>query len=181
MKRIIKKNKIFLKYLFFAGLSFIIDILLFHGFKLALSNKILDVGLLTIVSTYIARALSSLFNFFVNKNSVFKEDERKRTKDTIFKYYSLVVIQATISGIVVGALTKSLGINSTIIKVPVECVIFLVNFLVQRYYIFAKNPIKINIPDNIKMTLFGILGSITLLADLDKREIVKVVAKDNNI
>ena len=182
MKRLIKNNKIFLTYLFFAGLSFIIDILLFHGFKLVLSNKILDVGLLTLVSTYIARALSSLFNFFVNKNKVFKEkDGTKRTKETIFKYYLLVIVQATISGVVVGALTKSLGINSTIIKVPVECIIFLVNFLVQRYYIFAKDPIKINISNNTKMVLFGILGALTFLIELDKKTVFKPIGKNTNI
>ena len=172
MKEIIKNNKVFLNYLFFAGLSFALDILLFHSFKLLLSNTILEVGLLTLVATYIARALSSLFNYFANKNAVFKgKDGSKSTKETIFKYYSLVVIQATVSGLVVGALSKIINIDSTIIKVPVDCIIFIANFLIQKYYIFAKNPIKINIPDIIKIPLFGILGSLTLLTDLDEKKI----------
>ena len=182
MKKVVKNNIIFLKYLFFAGLSFALDILLFHGFKLALTDKVLKVETLTLVATYIARALSSLFNFFVNKNSVFKDENGvKKTKETIFKYYLLVIVQATISGVIVGTLTKCLNINSTLIKIPVDCLIFLVNFFVQRYFIFAKEPKKINIPDNLKIALFGILSSTTLLAELDKKEIIKVIARNNNV
>lgn len=182
IKELINKNMTFIKYVFFAGLSFILDISLFHGFKFILKNKILEAELLALTATYTARALSSLFNYFVNRNSVFiREDGSKADKRTIFKYYLLVIVQATISGLVVGALSKNINIDSTLIKIPVECVIFLVNFFVQRYFIFAKEPLKINIPDNVKMLLFGIFSSFTILMDLSKKKIISTTTKDTNV
>lgn len=182
IKNLINNNMTFIKYVFFAGLSFILDISLFHVFKYILHNKILEASVLTLTATYTARALSSLFNYFVNRNSVFKrEDGTKADKRTIFKYYLLVVIQATVSGLVVGALSKSIKIDSTLIKVPVECVIFLVNFFVQRYYIFAKEPVKINLPENFKAFLFGILSTFTVLSILDRKDIVVHSHNNTNV
>ena len=110
MKKIISKYKVFLKYMIFAGISFLLDISLFHVFKYLLKDTLLVVETLTLVSTYVARAISSLFNYMVNRNSVFKRDDgTKASKKTIFEYYALVVIQATISGLVVGTLTKHIN------------------------------------------------------------------------
>ena len=181
MKKIISKYKVFLKYMIFAGISFLLDISLFHVFKYLLKDTLLVVETLTLVSTYVARAISSLFNYMVNRNSVFKRDDgTKASKKTIFEYYALVVIQATVSGLVVGTLTKHINIDSTLIKVPVECIIFLVNFFVQRYYIFNENRKKIILPENLRAVLFGISTSFSMLVTLNRKRIVLVNAKYNN-
>lgn len=184
MKRIrdlIRKNITFIKYIFFAGLSFIIDISLFHAVKFLLIKKPVEAGLLALIATYIARFVSSLFNYFVNRNSVFKNgDGSKIDKKTVVKYYLLVIIQATISGIIVGTLSKSINIDSTLIKIPVECVIFIVNFLVQKYFIFTNEPLKINIPDNIKAIIFGIIGTFTLFINLHKTKIIDQTITNTN-
>ena len=182
MNKIISNNKVFIKYVIFAGISFILDIALFHLFKNVFNNLFLKVATLTLVSTYLARAISSLFNYIVNRNAVFKnEDGSVASKKTIFEYYLLVVFQATMSGLIVGALTKSIHIDSTLIKVPVDCVIFLVNFFVQRYYIFNTNRKRIIKNENIRSLIFGIATSFSFLVPLSKKSIIDISQIDNNL
>ena len=177
IKKIINKYITFFKYLFSAGLSFLLDLILFTVFKIVTGN--------IIASTYIARAISSLFNYFLNRNKVFNDDNKK--SKTIIKYYMLVVIQASVSGILVSSIYSALGITGsvlhipveTIIKVPVEVVLFIVNFFVQKYFIFNKKEIKIN--HNLYSIILGILTTLTVLFDLDKKTVFHITKVDTNV
>ena len=44
-----------------------------------------------------------------------------------------------VSGLFVSLLAKSLVINTTLIKVMVDTIIFLVNFIIQREWVFKNN------------------------------------------
>ena len=125
---IIKKYETFLKYIFVALLSFLIDITLFTIFNYLLNNIVL--------STIFARIISSFINYLLNKDKVFK----KSNKLSIFKYYVLVIIQMFVSAYGVKNLYKIIPINPTIIKIPVEFIIFVCNYLIQKIFIFrGKN------------------------------------------
>lgn len=128
-KEFIKKYNMFLKYIVVAGISFGIDILLFSLFNTFFSLNI-------IVATIMARVISSFINYLLNKDKVFKSDET--TKSTIFKYYTLVVIQMLVSAFVVNNLYKIIHINATFIKVPVEFILFICNYLIQKILIFKR-------------------------------------------
>ena len=126
MKEVIKKYQVFIKYIMVAILSFIIDICLFHLFN----NLILNI----IYATIMARVISSIFNFLMNKNKVF-QSKNKYTSEFI-KYILLVIIQMFLSAFLVDTLAKFILINPTIIKIPVDFIIFIVNYLVQKFLIF---------------------------------------------
>ena len=83
-----------------------------------------------------ARIISSLFNFFLNKKKVFASDVNIWV--SIFKYYLLVVIQMFLSAFSVDILNSILKISPTLIKIPVEFIIFIINYLVQKFFIFHK-------------------------------------------
>ncbi len=128
----INKYKTFIKYGVVAISSFILDILLFNIFLIIfkpLKYKI-------IIATIAARVISSLVNFFLNKNRVF--DNKNRTKDVIYKYYILVVVQMLVSAFTVNTLDKLLNINVNFIKIPVETIIFINNYFIQKYLIFKN-------------------------------------------
>ena len=57
---------------------------------------------------------------------------------TIFKYYTLVIIQMLVSAFGVNKLYKIININPVFIKIPVEFVIFMVNYFIQKFLIFKK-------------------------------------------
>lgn len=115
-----------IKYVFSSGSSFVIDMIFFTIFNDFIFKNIL-------IATVIARIISSLYNYFVNSRLVFKS----YNKSSIFKYYSLVVIQMFISAFCVSILSNLLNdINDTIIKFFVDVVIFVVNYFIQKEVIF---------------------------------------------
>ena len=79
--------------------------------------------------------MSSLYNFGINSKMVFKNQNRS----SLIKYFMLVVIQMFISAMAVSALFKLLRINSTLIKIVVDTIIFVINFVIQREWVFKKN------------------------------------------
>ena len=180
--KIIDKYKTFIKYMFSAGISFFIDITLFTIFLFLLKNTIKDTSLSILVSTISARAISSFINYLINRNSVFETStDKKVDKRTIIKYYVLVVIQACASSILVGLLHSAINIHPTFIKVPVECLIFLVNFFIQKYFIFTDNPVKLNINENIMAVIFGILATSTTTMNMSRKLIIAQSSKDSNV
>ena len=129
IKKIYKKYETFLKYIFVAGISFVIDILFFNIFNNLISLSI-------IISTICARVISSFINYLLNRDKVFKSDEKKLK--TVIKYYILVIIQMSVSAIFVDNLYKLVKINPTIIKIPVEFTLFICNYIIQKVLIFKK-------------------------------------------
>lgn len=124
-----------LKFCSVSFLSSIIDLGLFSLFmilfrNLSLSDKIL-------LSTLIARIISSLFNFCVNKTIVFNSESN--TKTTMVKYYTLAVIQMALSYLGVYLLSNLLHINSTAIKLFVDILLFIISFQIQREWVFKNS------------------------------------------
>ena len=113
------------KYIFSAGSSFLLDLILYTIFNFILKSIIL--------STIIARILSSFYNYLFNSRIVFKNSNKK----TIIKYYCLAVIQMFASAMFVSILSNIfVNINSTIIKFFVDIVIFIVNYIIQKEMVF---------------------------------------------
>lgn len=128
---LLKKYETFIKYIFVAGISFVIDICLFTLF-----NSILNFKSKIIIATIIARVISSFINYLLNNGVVFKSDENKLK--TAIKYYILVVIQMCISALLVDNLYKIIKVDATFIKIPVELILFICNYLIQKLLIFKR-------------------------------------------
>ena len=131
----IKENFWFvLKYGISSGLSFALDQGLFYVFTKIVFQGLSDIFI--IISTILARALSSLFNYFVNKNVVFESKEKDKTE--IYKYYGLVIINTIVSFSLVYILKKITNIDPSLIKLPIDILIFIANYFIQKKYIFKK-------------------------------------------
>ncbi len=120
--------KLFFKFILAGLSSFILDYLLFYIFSLIIggTNSIL-------YSTICARVLSSMYNFLVNSNVVFKN----RNSSSLIKYACLCIIQMFVSGLAVEYIVKLTHISSMVIKLIVDIVLFVVNFVIQRTFIFV--------------------------------------------
>lgn len=112
------------------------------GFYLFL--KFLNLGALSVLaSTVLARIISSLTNFTINKNTVFSNNGN--VTKTLIKYYVLAVPQMLLSaGLVygLGALAKFFGFETndfilTIIKIVVDTLLFFASFRIQQNWVFA--------------------------------------------
>lgn len=125
----------FLKFIVSSLLSFIID----WGIYTILINYVFN-GLFyktgIFYATAIARLVSSMFNFFANKISVFNSNES--TKTTMIKYYVLVVFQMLASWLLVSLLFNKLNINSSILKPFVDAVLFIISYQIQNKWVFKE-------------------------------------------
>lgn len=124
--------KLFVKYIFSSLSSFIVDLLLFAIFIKMLLN--IDIGITTkiFLATIMARILSSVYNFGLNSKVVFKN----KSKKSIVKYFILAIFQMIMSAMIVSKLFDMLNVNSICIKIIVDTIIFIVNFIVQREWVF---------------------------------------------
>ena len=125
--------KLFLKYIFSSLSSFVIDIVMFWLF-----TKIFKFSNGILVATIVARIISSFYNYLLNVRVVFK----KSNKSSLVKYGILCVVQMLISGFLVNTFAKSLKINVVVIKIIVDAFIFLVNFIIQREFVFKNEKEK---------------------------------------
>ena len=132
IKELFNKYYTYITYIFSAGFSFVLDLVLFSVFLWFIDD--------IIISSYLARAISSFINYLVNKYKVFKYEKKTDKKDnTVFEYFGLVIINITVSAVLVDAISAVLPIYATIIKGVIDIVIFVINFFIQKLFIFNKD------------------------------------------
>lgn len=132
------------KYLFSSLSATIIDALGFFLFK-SLFGTVAAILFLpsTYIAAFLARVISSLFNYFVNAKVVF---EGKTTKATLIKYYLLAILQIVVSASLVFLMEHVLHIASpalsTLIKLVVDTFLFFFSFRIQHKWVFKDDPAK---------------------------------------
>ena len=127
----------FFKYIVSAVLSFVVDILSFKWLLFLLLLIGDYVGTFPIfTSTIIARAISSSFNFYLNKKFVFKYEHS--TRKSLLKYYTLCIIQMLLSATLVSIIWHYTKSYETTIKIIVDSVLFLLSYFVQQRWVFKR-------------------------------------------
>lgn len=129
-----KIYSLFLKYILSSFSSFLIDILLFTLFVNLFKRGIPQSYI--VVSTVLARVISSVYNFFMNRIGVFKS--KVPLGRTAIRYYTLAVIQMLISAGGVWALHQVLPMGESIVKIVVDTILFCISFQIQREWVYAK-------------------------------------------
>lgn len=125
--------KVFLLYGFSGAASFGLDIGLFWIFVQLLRDE--SPEMFIIIATVVARILSSLFNYYINRNKVFKQG----SKQSLLRYYILAAFIMAVSAASVHLLyAEWLGRGEVILKVIVDTILFIFGFVVQRAWVFRK-------------------------------------------
>lgn len=142
----IKIYSIFAKFLFSSISSSLIDIIAFTAFVSVLRG--LTPAYYIYIATALARIISSIYNFNVNKHTVFRNKDKN--KWILVKYFVLCVVQASLSALCVkgifSLLSTSLKIllSESVIKIIVDTILFFVSFGIQRDWVFGKGKNKQN-------------------------------------
>lgn len=116
--------------------SAIIDLLLFYLFNKFCGG--IFGGLSTLISTVIARAVSSFANFSINRSQVFDFDGS--SKKALFRYYALAIPQMLISAGLVSVLSMIFSNNpeiKTVFKLIVDVVLFFISYRIQQTWVFS--------------------------------------------
>lgn len=121
-------------YVVSAILSFIIDFILLLLFNSIFNISNADINLL--VSVILARIISSMFNFTANRTIVFKSENN--LLKSLVEYYLLAIFLVAINYLILDVLAIKLNLNLKLSKITVEILLFILNFIVQKLYIFKK-------------------------------------------
>lgn len=127
-----------IKYLLSAVSSCVLDVGVFGVLKHFKVFKFLEAVIpITWSAGFVARAISSLFNYLLNSKVVFGD---KINKQTLIKYYILVVIQIVASNALVFLIEGLVGITSafvlSLVKLIVDTFLFFISFRVQHKWVF---------------------------------------------
>lgn len=127
---------IIIKFFISSVLSFVIDqILNILGYNLLF--KLFAEGARQFCSSALARIISSLFNFTMNRKAVFKSDAPLAR--TMARYYILWAGQLLTSIGSVFLLSKVLPVKPTIIKPFVDFLLYFVSFRIQQAWVFKPD------------------------------------------
>lgn len=117
-----------MKYAVSSIFSSLVDLVCFTAAELLLpagAYRILE-------ATVIARIISSLVNYSCNKKLVFSD--KGSTGSTLPKYYALCVVVSSAQPVCKPF--SFLPVPPTLIKIVVDTVLYLLNYQIQRRYIF---------------------------------------------
>lgn len=126
--------KSFFKFMLASLSSFVVDVILFSIIVALLKGK---TEYYIIFSTVGARVCSSVYNFMINRNVVFKSNEN--IGKAAVKYYSLCIFQMLASATLVTLLCSYFPVIETVWKVIVDSVLFFISYSIQQRWIFRMN------------------------------------------
>lgn len=124
-----------IKYFVVSGLSFLLDYGLYLVFLFFFSMNFTE-ELAIFYSVAIARVLSSLFNYIMNRKTVFNSENLAH--NSFFRYALLVVLQMLTSAGLVILFGKNLGFNPKLVKIPIDIILAFISYNVQKKYVFKK-------------------------------------------
>ncbi|MBE6598785.1 MAG: hypothetical protein E7638_05035 [Ruminococcaceae bacterium] len=122
-----------LKYLFSSGLAFIIDYVLL----VAIARLLAFDGAVELVAAPAAWIVSSLTNFFLNRNFVFRSNTPLLV--ALPEYYGLAGIVFLLKTyVLLELMVRVIGMPLEIAKLVAEVVFFVSNYFIQKKFIFKK-------------------------------------------
>ena len=118
--------KSFLRFSGSSVICFLLDYGLFTLLNSVLLVSLPD-GTRELCATYGARIVSAVTNFFLNRLLVFQD--KSAAGQSIWRYAVLAVVQD---------LTNATNLLETVIKIPVDGVLFLASYQIQKRWVFRQ-------------------------------------------
>ena len=89
-------------------------------------------------ATAIAFIFSTFANWLLGRLIVFRDSKQQKLKE-IGKIYFVSIIGLLLNMVIMYIAVETFGIHDMISKIMATCLVFAWNFLVRRYWIYAKN------------------------------------------
>lgn len=96
-------------------------------------------------ATVVARLISGVFNFALNKIWVFHMKNSHNTRREFLKYLALFITQMLFSGLLTQALDAMFDFRQGLLlsKIVADVFLFTTNFVVQRFWIFSARKMEL--------------------------------------
>lgn len=132
----------FLKYTFSSLTAFLIDYSLYAMFVYFLG--FLALGPKIFLASAAARAVSSLYNYTVNRSLVFSGGGGH--KKTLGKYYTLCILQLCCSALLVWTICRYLYLSEVTVKLFVDMFLFVISYYLQKNWVFREKNTELEHP-----------------------------------
>ena len=131
LKKIINKNKDFIKYFLVGGLSALADFIIFAAFYYIIKNWF--------ISGLISFCIVTFLNYYLSIKFVFESGKRLRKSQEVFLVYLISFIGFTINQSILFVMIEKFNLNVYLSKIATTSIIFLWNFNGRKYFVFLKN------------------------------------------
>ena len=131
LKKIINKNKDFIKYFLVGGLSALADFIIFAAFYYIIKNWF--------ISGLISFCIATFLNYYLSIKFVFESGKRLRKSQEVFLVYLISFIGFTINQSILFVMIEKFNLNVYLSKIATASIVFLWNFNGRKYFVFLKN------------------------------------------
>ncbi len=117
---------------------FLLDNGLFTLFNSVLLRSLADGGR-ELGATAGARVISSIVNFLLNRHLVFRS--KRDIRQSAARYFALAAVLCALSALLVTLLNRVFHVSrvmETAIKIPVDCLLFLASYRIQKKWVFHE-------------------------------------------
>ena len=130
-----KRNKEIIMYIIFGVLTTIVNLLTYYALTFTILNPNNSIELQ--IATVIAWITCVAFAYFTNKKYVFNSEE-KNIKKEISKFYIARLFTLLIDMLLMYILVTKLKLNDKIIKIIVQIIIIVANYILSKLVVFKK-------------------------------------------
>lgn len=134
IKDSMKIYALFGKFIISSLSSSVLDLVLFSVFCKAFANVSFGAVGYIVIATIVARVMSATYNFTINYRTVFKSTST--VKKSLVRYIILACAIMLVSGFAVEGLHGILPVAELAIKIPVDVLLFLASFWIQREFVY---------------------------------------------
>ena len=131
-----KRSKEIILYIIFGLLTTLINILTYYILTLTILNPSNSIELQ--IANIISWITCITFAYFTNKKYVFNSEEKNITKE-ISKFYTARLFTLLIDMFLMYILVTKLKLNDKIIKIIIQIIIVITNYLLSKLIVFKKN------------------------------------------
>ena len=133
-----KKHKEVLLYIFFGGLSFVLNIVCFVLFE-----RMFGMG--ELVANVLAWIITVLFVFFTNRIWVFdgKVETKKDFAKQMIDFYIGRIATLILEELILFIFITKAGFNSLIVKIIAQITVIVTNYIISKLWVFKKKKTDI--------------------------------------
>ena len=134
MKRIFDKYGEIIRYLIIGALTTLVSLIIYYGLTITILNakKALELQIANIISWICAVT----FAYFTNKYYVFKDASTNKTG--IVKFFLSRILTLLLDMLLMYILVTKLSFNDRIIKVIVQVIVIIGNYILSKLFVFKK-------------------------------------------
>ena len=134
MKELINKYGEIIRYLIIGVLTTVISLIIYYGLTLTILDA--KVPLELQIANILSWIGAVIFAYFTNKYYVFKDDRKDKTG--IIKFFSSRIVTLLLDMLLMYILVTKLGFNDKIIKIIVQVIVIVGNYVLSKFFVFKK-------------------------------------------